>query len=214
MLSIFRYGQDEVLAPYVEKYLAAADTLIDTLGFHKALGRAGVRLPEGGWLARAGRPRRRLAGRATPRPRAPQRYVAEGRDDVARALAAQAKDADSAESAPSAHAGAGSGQIRPVSVSSACRVSGARACSASIWMPRRSPPTRSPAANDGLHLQGRQLDLAVGEVAAHGAAGDDLEDARGRVDHDQDAARRGDQRVVQLGGEGLAGPPRRRRRRR
>ena len=32
------------------------------------------------------------------------------------------------------------------------RLPGPTACSASIWIPRRRPPTRSPAANRGLHL--------------------------------------------------------------
>ena len=35
VLSIFRYGQEDVIAPYLEHYLEAADTVIDTLGFHK-----------------------------------------------------------------------------------------------------------------------------------------------------------------------------------
>ena len=83
----------------------------------------------------------------------------------------------------------------------ACRVWGARACSASIWMPRRSPATRSPAANVGLHRGDRELDLVVGEGAAHVAAGHDLEHALRRVDHDQDAARGRGQRGVQAGGE-------------
>ncbi len=38
------------------------------------------------------------------------------------------------------------GQGRQASYSPVCRVSGERAWSASIWMPRLSPPTRSPAA--------------------------------------------------------------------
>ena len=36
VLSIFRLGQDEVTAPYLEKYLDAVDTVMDPLGFHKA----------------------------------------------------------------------------------------------------------------------------------------------------------------------------------
>jgi aminopeptidase N len=35
VLSFMRYDQDEVLAPYLEKYLEAAETALDTLGFHK-----------------------------------------------------------------------------------------------------------------------------------------------------------------------------------
>ncbi len=90
--SIFRNDQDEVVAPYVEKFLAAADTVIDTLGFHKAsvllergfplaVGSAEVvaRLDE--WLA---------DNRA---PKGAVRYVGEARADIARALAAQERDA-------------------------------------------------------------------------------------------------------------------------
>ena len=36
VFSIFRSDQDEVVEPYVEKFLDAAPTVIDTLGFHKA----------------------------------------------------------------------------------------------------------------------------------------------------------------------------------
>jgi aminopeptidase N len=92
VLSIFRGDQDEVVAPYVEKYLTAADTVIDTLGFHKAsvvleygfplaVGSPEVvaRLDE--WLA------------DNNAPKGAQRYLAEARDDIVRALAAQARDA-------------------------------------------------------------------------------------------------------------------------
>ncbi|WP_310529710.1 ERAP1-like C-terminal domain-containing protein, partial [Nocardioides sp.] len=95
VLSIFRAEQDEIVAPYVEKYLTAADTVIDTLGFHKAsvvleygfplaVGSPAVvaRLDE--WLA------------DNNAPKGAQRYLAEARDDIVRALAAQARDAESA----------------------------------------------------------------------------------------------------------------------
>src|SRR6478609_10331972 len=49
-----------------------------------------------------------------------------------------------------------------------------------------------------LHLERGQLDLAVGEVTAYDGAGDDLQDPHVGVDQDQDAARRRDERVVQL----------------
>ena len=91
VFSIFRYDQDEFVAPYVEKYLTAADTLIDTLGFHKAsvVLEYGFPMPAGSpevvarldeWLA------------DNTAPKGAQRYVAEARDDMARALAAQARD--------------------------------------------------------------------------------------------------------------------------
>ena len=90
--SIFRFGQEDVLEPYLEKFLSAAETLIDTLGFHKAssvleygfpkpLGSAATlaRLDE--WLA------------DTTAPKGAQRYVGEARAEIARALTAQAYDA-------------------------------------------------------------------------------------------------------------------------
>ena len=86
------YGQDEVLAPYVEKYLAAADTLWEEKGtqrastvlefiFPKPLASQELLDRVDAWLE---------ASSANP---AAKRYVREGRADVARALAAQARDA-------------------------------------------------------------------------------------------------------------------------
>ena len=92
VLSIFRSEQDEVVAPYVEKFLAATDTVIDTLGFHKA-----SRLLEYGFPLAVGSPEvvarldEWLADNNAPK--GAQRFVAEARDDIARALAAQARDA-------------------------------------------------------------------------------------------------------------------------
>ncbi|MFL6108535.1 MAG: aminopeptidase N [Marmoricola sp.] len=85
-------GQDEVLTPYVAKYLEAADTTWEHLGTHKAA------------VALAGLFPRSLASQelldqidawledSTANPGA-QRLVREGRSDVARYLAGQAKDA-------------------------------------------------------------------------------------------------------------------------
>ena len=91
-LSIFRFGQEDVLEPYLEKFLTAAETLVDVLGFHKAstvlefgfpkpLGSEATlaRLDE--WLAESNAPKQA------------KRYVGEARADIARALAAQAFDA-------------------------------------------------------------------------------------------------------------------------
>ncbi len=91
VLSIFRAGQDEVVAPYLEKYLDAAGTLIDTLGFHKA----SIVLEHGFPKALASpelvdRVEQWLA--ATDAPKAAQRYAREGVADVVRALDAQACD--------------------------------------------------------------------------------------------------------------------------
>jgi aminopeptidase N len=90
--SIFRFGQEDVLEPYLEKFLTAAETLVDVLGFHKAstvleygfpkpLGSAATlaRLDE--WLA------------DNHAPKQAQRYIGEARAEIARALTAQAFDA-------------------------------------------------------------------------------------------------------------------------
>ncbi len=92
VLSFQRAGQTEVLAPYVEKYLQAAETMWDHLGSHKASVALEYIFPRplasqelldqvDQWLA---------SSDADP---AAKRYVAEGRADVARYLAAQARDA-------------------------------------------------------------------------------------------------------------------------
>ena len=91
VLAFQQYGQDEVLAPYVEKYLAAADTLWEDKGTQRASTALEFIFPKqlasqelldrvDAWLE---------SSSANP---AAQRYVREGRADVARALAAQAKD--------------------------------------------------------------------------------------------------------------------------
>jgi aminopeptidase N len=87
------HGQDDVLAPYVATYLTAAETLWEHLGTHKAsvaleglfprqLASAELLEQVDAWLATT-----------TANPGA-KRYVAEGRADVARYLAGQAKDAE------------------------------------------------------------------------------------------------------------------------
>ncbi|HEU4812312.1 MAG TPA: ERAP1-like C-terminal domain-containing protein, partial [Nocardioides sp.] len=91
-LAFQRFGQDEVLAPYVEKYLTAADTLWEERGTHLASTALEYMFPKplasqelldrvDAWLE------------SSPANPAAKRYVHEGRDDVARALAAQARDA-------------------------------------------------------------------------------------------------------------------------
>ncbi len=85
------HGQEDVLAPYVEKYLAAAETLWEEKGtqrastalefiFPKPLASQALLDQVDAWLDTSA---------ANP---AAKRYVREGRDDVARALAAQARD--------------------------------------------------------------------------------------------------------------------------
>jgi aminopeptidase N len=90
--TFMRYGQEELLAPYLEKYLAAADTAWEDMGTHMAsnlledafpLPLAGPALVErlDRWLEES------------PATSAAKRFVREGRADVVRALAAQARDA-------------------------------------------------------------------------------------------------------------------------
>ena len=94
MVSFSAYGQEGVLAPYVEKYLAAADTMWEDKGtqrastalefiFPKQLASQALLDRVDTWLE---------SSAANP---AAKRYVREGRDDVARALRAQKKDAES-----------------------------------------------------------------------------------------------------------------------
>ena len=92
VLSFQRSGQDEVLAPYVDAYFDAADTLWEHLGTHRAsvvlefifplpLASEALLAKADAWLENS------------PAEPAAKRYVREGRDEVARALAAQARDA-------------------------------------------------------------------------------------------------------------------------
>ena len=92
VLAFQAFGQDEVLTPYIEKYLTAAETLWEEKGtqrastalefiFPKQLASQALLDRVDSWLE---------SSAANP---AAKRYVREGRDDVARALRAQAKDA-------------------------------------------------------------------------------------------------------------------------
>jgi aminopeptidase N len=86
------FGQDDVLTPYVEEYLAAADTVWEDKGTQRASTALEYMFPKqlasqelldrvDAWLE------------SSPANPAAKRYVREGRADVARALAAQARDA-------------------------------------------------------------------------------------------------------------------------
>ncbi len=97
VLSFMRDGQQDLLAPYVDRYLADAPLAWDRLGAHRAAVSLEYIFPRvlasgealdkiDAWLASEGE--RVNAGAL--------RYVREGRSDMARALAAQAKDAASA----------------------------------------------------------------------------------------------------------------------
>jgi aminopeptidase N len=85
-------GQDELLASYVAEYLTAADTLWEHLGSHKASVALAALFPRF-------QPSADLLARCdawleqSPAEPAAKRYVREGRDAAARALAAQARDA-------------------------------------------------------------------------------------------------------------------------
>lgn len=90
--SIFRFGQEEVLAPYLEKFLTASETLVDTLGFHKASTVLEYGFPKPlGSAATLARLDEWLADNVAPKQA--QRYIGEARAEIARALAAQACDA-------------------------------------------------------------------------------------------------------------------------
>jgi aminopeptidase N len=91
-MSIFRFDQEDVLEPYLEKFLDAATTIIDRLGFHKAstILEHGFPRPLGSEATLA-RLDEWLADNAAPKQA--QRYVGEARADIARALEAQRYDA-------------------------------------------------------------------------------------------------------------------------
>jgi aminopeptidase N len=91
VLAFQAYGQDDVLKPYVEKYLAVAETMWEEKGTQRASTALEYIFPKqlasqelldrvDQWLE---------TSKANP---AAKRYVREGRDDVARALRAQARD--------------------------------------------------------------------------------------------------------------------------
>ncbi|RYB95220.1 aminopeptidase N [Nocardioides oleivorans] len=89
--SIFRFGQEDVLEPYLEKFLTASETLVDVLGFHKASTVLEYGFPKAlGSAATLARLDEWLADNNAPKQA--QRYIGEARADIARALAAQAHD--------------------------------------------------------------------------------------------------------------------------
>jgi len=89
--SIFRFGQEDILEPYLEKFLAGAETLIDTIGFHKASAVLEYGFPKPlGSPATLARLDAWLADNNAPK--GAQRYIGEARAEIARALAAQEHD--------------------------------------------------------------------------------------------------------------------------
>jgi len=91
-VAFMRHGQEDLLEPYVEKYLEAADDIWERLGTHMASNTL-----EGAFPVPMGSPA--LVARLdrwldeSPANPAAKRYVREGRADVVRALAAQDRDA-------------------------------------------------------------------------------------------------------------------------
>ena len=84
-------GQAEVLEPYVDRYLEMAETIVDELGVWIGQIALIYLFP----LANPSPRRWRRSTRGWPRPTAAAaavRYVSEGRDDLARALAAQERE--------------------------------------------------------------------------------------------------------------------------
>jgi aminopeptidase N len=91
--AFMRYGQEDVLEPYVERYLEAADTIWERMGTHMASAAL-----EGAFPRPLASPELvdridRWLDESSANPAA-KRYVREGRADVLRALDAQAKDAE------------------------------------------------------------------------------------------------------------------------
>jgi aminopeptidase N len=91
-VTFMRHGQESVLEPYLERYLEAADTIWERLGTHMASnvleGSFPLPLSSPETIARVDR----WLDESPANPAA-KRYVREGRADLARAMAAQAKDA-------------------------------------------------------------------------------------------------------------------------
>ncbi|HET7430000.1 MAG TPA: aminopeptidase N [Nocardioides sp.] len=91
-VSFMRHGQEDLLAPYLERYLEAADTIWEKLGTHMASnmleGAFPLPLSSAETIERIDR-----WLEESPANPAAKRYVREGRADLLRARAAQAKDA-------------------------------------------------------------------------------------------------------------------------
>ncbi|GAC1382058.1 MAG: aminopeptidase N [Marmoricola sp.] len=87
-----RPGQAEVLAPYVERYFEMADTILETRGVWLARIALENTFPRANPSAETVARADRWLAETTATPAA-RRYVAEGRADVVRALAAQERDA-------------------------------------------------------------------------------------------------------------------------
>ena len=214
--SFMRHGQEDLLEPYVEKYLEAADDIWERLGTHMASNTL-----EGAFPLPLGSPA--LVERLdrwleeSPANPAAKRYVREGRADVVRALAAQAQRRPGltprtltrqnfTPSTLSRREQRGSAFQRVTTAGQRRSDLGVEGAGGAGLHREHADPAAQSAdqvarGELGAHLEHGQRDLVVGEHAAYLAAGDDLEQAGRRVDHDQDAARRRRQRGVQPLGE-------------
>jgi aminopeptidase N len=90
--SFHQFGQDELLVPYVDRYLAVADTIWEERGVHQASTVLGYMFPRTLANYRTLEAVDNWLSTTTANPAA-RRLVSEGRADIARALAAQERDA-------------------------------------------------------------------------------------------------------------------------
>ena len=188
-VAFMRHGQEDLLEPYVEKYLEAADDIWERLGTHMASntleGAFPVPMGSPALVARLDQLARRVAGqpgrqalrargprRRGPRPRRP----GQGRPGLTPSRRKQTREtrrvgANRHRNTPS----------RQVTTRRGLRAAGRGGCagrgtaSASMLIPRRRPRTRSPEANSVRISSDGQADLVVGEDPAYLAAGHDLQ---------------------------------------
>ena len=127
VLSFMQHGQDEVLRPYVEKYLEVAETLWEEKGTQRASTAVEFLFPRPARLTGAARQGQHLAARILGQPRG---EALRARGGCGRgALPRRTGEGRRGLSPPAAQP---------------CRVSGCRADSASWPTPCLIPPTRSP----------------------------------------------------------------------
>ena len=173
-------GQEEVLAPYVDTLPRGRPRRSGrTKGIHVPRRGAGVPLPAGAGRPGDPRPGRRLARTTAANPAA-VRYVREG---AARPRAGAGR-AGAGRPTPEASRSARPSRLRRA----AC--GGRRACSASCAMPRtmRADEVAGARTRTASRAQRQPRPRGRSRLAARLGAGDDLERARGRVDHHQHAS--------------------------
>ena len=160
--------QDDVLAPYLERYLDAGrhrsgSAWAPTRPPSRSSTSSRSRWPRPTCVARVDawlETRRRQPGCAALRPRGPRRGGPRaGRPGQGRRARLTRHAVTHDGPGPPRRSG-------PVGVRGSAGVqrAGGLACSASCWMPRRRPPTRSPSRKQRDHRGHGQLDLVVVEV--------------------------------------------------